>query len=83
MRGEVEVADLGAAQVGAGSLGLHSKLHYVVLVAEEIQRLSVLMGWAGPGQEMGGHSWSAEKERGLYRKKQCYIKFSLQLCKWD
>lgn len=75
--GEVEVGDLGGeepcvapeeAQVGAGSLDPHAKLHYVVLVVvhpEENQRLSVQMGWVGLGQEVGGQSWSTVKQRGL------------------
>lgn len=74
----MEVGDLGVegtcaaleeVQVGESSLGLRAKLHYVVLVVahpEENQRLSGLMGWVGPGPEVGGESWSTVKERGLY-----------------
>lgn len=75
--GEVEVEDLGEegpskvleeVKVGVGSLGLHAKLHYVVLVVvhqDENQRLSVLMGCVGPEQEVEAQSWWTVKERGL------------------
>lgn len=74
---EVEVEDLGEegpckvleeVKVGVGSLGLHAKLHYVVLVVvhpEENQRLSVLMGCVGPKKEVESQSWLTVKERGL------------------
>ncbi|TNN27407.1 hypothetical protein EYF80_062449 [Liparis tanakae] len=46
-------------QVGAGSPGLCAQLHYYVMTPvvahpQGIQRLSVLMGPGGPGQEAGG-----------------------------
>ena len=78
--GGVEAGDLGEegtcaaleeVRVGAGSLGLSAKLHYVVLVVVhpvDNQKLSGLTGWVGPGQEAGGESWSTVKERGLVEK---------------
>lgn len=75
--GEVEVGDLveegpcvalEEVQVGVGSLGLHAKLHYVLLVVAhhvETQRLSGLMGWEGLEQEVKGRSWFTLKEREL------------------
>ena len=72
---EAEAADVGVegpceapeeAQVGEGSLGLHAKLHYVVLVVVYPvgnRRLFVQMGWAGLGQELEGKTWMTMKER--------------------
>lgn len=77
--GEVEAGDLGEeepyedpeqVQVGVGNLGLHAKLHYEALVVvhpEENQRLSVPMGWLGPGREEGdGQSWLTMKKKEDY-----------------
>lgn len=73
--GGVEAEDLGEeepcevlveVQVGEGNLGLHAKLHYVVLQVvcpEENQRLSVVMGWVGLGWKVRGQSWVKVKRR--------------------
>lgn len=52
-RGEMEVVGWVEVQVGVGILGLQVNLHYEELVwPEENQRLFLLMGWAGPRQEV-------------------------------
>lgn len=52
-RGEMEVVGWVEVQVGVGILGLQVNLHYEELVwPEGNQRLFLLMGWAGPRQEV-------------------------------